>query len=562
MQSVRVERFRSIRDATLNDLGDFSVLAGSNNAGKSNFLRALNLFYNGQVEPLRPLDIGTDYYRPERRSKKKKAIRVTVAFNLPDTFKFRKGLEAADQMLGREFTLCKEWTIGASKPAIYLNNSDAPVDSEAEGRVSDFLNLISYRYIPNRVIPTEVILREQQALRDVLIRRLASYRDESNQVFQRLQSTAVSLVNDVSREIRAMAPNITEIQLATPQSLADIAIQFGYRLMEDAIEVDETEQGSGMQSLLMFQTLHLIDRDYRQKFGWKQGAIWAVEEPESSLHTSLEAQVANFLHRVSNDPAGRLQIVATTHSDLMIQYADQGFYASKDEIGSSPAATTVAPQSPRDLLQQAARLGVSRWVNLFLYYPLDPIILVEGKTDRDFILEARRVLRLDDAAKLLCLEDLLGSSDRGGVDTLKRLVKDNAPIIRSRRSEAPIVIVLDWDAASKVGEFQKHFKPDDPFHVLVWPNADVNPKLHRSFGGIERFFPDRLIAEVECCRPNLIATKPNGEKTVQPEDYGTLKSELHRLVLTGLVQDDFQHAESFLRQLFAVASPNGQLALI
>ncbi len=37
--------------------------------------------------------------------------------------------------------------------------------------------------------------------------------------------------------------------------------------------MDESEQVSGMQSLLMFETLHLIDRDYFQRFGWNQAAI-------------------------------------------------------------------------------------------------------------------------------------------------------------------------------------------------------------------------------------------------------------------------------------------------
>ena len=55
-------------------------------------------------------------------------------------------------------------------------------------------------------------------------------------------------------------------------------------------EIDDASQGSGIQSLLMFETLSLIDRDYFQKFGWRQAAIWAVEEPESSLHSSWKRE--------------------------------------------------------------------------------------------------------------------------------------------------------------------------------------------------------------------------------------------------------------------------------
>jgi hypothetical protein len=72
--------------------------------------------------------------------------------------------------------------------------------------------------------------------------------------------------------------------------------------------MDESEQGSGMQSLLMFETLHLIDRDHFQRFGWKQAAIWAVEEPASSLNTVLEAHAALFRRRIASDRSGRLHL--------------------------------------------------------------------------------------------------------------------------------------------------------------------------------------------------------------------------------------------------------------
>jgi hypothetical protein len=109
-------------------------------------------------------------------------------------------------------------------------------------------------------------------------------------VFEGLQATAEALVRTLSDDINKFAPDIAKVRLATASSLADLAFNFGYRLAEGGAEMEETEQGSGMQSVLMFETLHLIDRDYFQRFGWKQAAIWAIEEPESSLNTALEAR--------------------------------------------------------------------------------------------------------------------------------------------------------------------------------------------------------------------------------------------------------------------------------
>jgi hypothetical protein len=102
------------------------------------------------------------------------------------------------------------------------------------------------------------------------------------------------LVESLSAHISNCAPGVTKVSLATAESLADLAFQFGYKLLEGSFEMGESEQGSGMQSLVMFETLHLIDRDYFPRFGWKQAAIWAVEEPESSLNTVLEAHAGFF----------------------------------------------------------------------------------------------------------------------------------------------------------------------------------------------------------------------------------------------------------------------------
>ena len=72
IRDIEISRFRSIREAKLANLQDFSVLAGLNNSGKSNFLRALNLFFTGRPEPELPFNLARDYYRGELSAKKKK----------------------------------------------------------------------------------------------------------------------------------------------------------------------------------------------------------------------------------------------------------------------------------------------------------------------------------------------------------------------------------------------------------------------------------------------------------------------------------------------------------
>ncbi len=549
LRDIRVSRFRSIRDAELPSLEHFAVLAGLNNSGKSNFLRALNLFFTNRPEPALEFDLARDFYRGERSAKKKKRIAVSVHFSLPSTFRFRKGLEAASTFLGSDFTIRKSWTAERRDPEIYLGDSELPLSLENAAKVNQFLGLISFRYIPNRVIPTDVIRQEQQALRDVLVRRLARYKKESELVFQGLKSTAETLVQTLSDDITRFAPDIAKVRLATASSLADLAFNFGYRLAEGNAEMDESEQGSGLQSVLMFETLHLIDRDYFQRFGWKQAAIWAVEEPESSLNTALEARTAHLLGSIAGDPANRLQVIGTTHSDLMIQYAGCGFYIEKRLVSGKFPESVVEAKPLRQLLEATAQFGVSRWVNPILYYPLEPVVLLEGRFDRDFVIKCVTALGAQTSARFVCLEDLKQDPTKGGVETLFRFVQDNVDVIKSRQSPAKVCVLLDWDSTTRVNSFRNLFRPQDPFLCIAWNKDEANPLLSESFHGIERFFSDRVIDAVAAHHPQFFFTNPTGVRTVEKENLGSVKRLLNEEVNKGLSRDDAKYAKLQLSRL-------------
>lgn len=235
------------------------------------------------------------------------------------------------------------------------------------------------------------------------------------------------------------------------------------------------------------------DRDYFQKFGWKQASVWALEEPESWLHSSLEAKVCGFLADISSDPSSRLQVITTTHSDLVLQYADKAVFVSK--LGN--ATTFTEKVDKKDALVRAAMSGISRWVHPILAHPLDPIILVEGKSDFVFLHKAIQLLSPTAKVTVSYLEQLQGGPVTGGVDELLKYIRANLSALRTRLPSAPVIIVLDWDSANKKPEFEKLLRPADPCKIMVWPDNSVNPLLTPAFRGIERYLSDRIISEAD-----------------------------------------------------------------
>lgn len=540
---VSVDHFRSIKEQRITDLGDFTALAGLNNSGKSNLLRALHLFFTNNTDADVPFDFDRDYYSHHIKSRKAKSVSVTVKFDLPSTFRYRKKLEATEKLLGKSFTLRKLWTRKNKNPYYYLDNSLKQLDLEQQGLVDQFLSLISFRYIPNRVMPLDIIRNDHRALRDVLIRRIARIAHGQEKVFQAIQDTSNNLINTLQTSVHKACPDVGSIRLATPTSWQDLIFAFGYKLKVLDSEIDDIAQGSGIQSLLMFETLFLIDQDYFQKFGWRQAAIWAIEEPESSLHSSLEARVSDYLGDISSRNNNRLQIFCSTHSDMILQQSEHPIIVSMEK-----GETKFTTNDKVSVLQDAANLGISRWTHPILHDPLHSIILVEGKYDCAFLEQALRLIAPQKTVCISYLARLLGGEASGGDSHLLQYIRNSSSAIKARAKFAPVLVLLDWES-KKEAEYKKGFTSDDPYKVILWPSFSFNPNLEKSFHGIERHMSDRIIDEANK-NLNILAKKDDGTMVV-PRDanYDHFKAAVHQVVKRGIKDDDIKFARKFLEDI-------------
>jgi hypothetical protein len=545
VSEVRIVGFRSIRQIELPGLGNSTALAGLNNCGKSNVLRALNAFFSGETDPGSPLEVDRDFYRFGPKGKAK-VIEVELHFKLPESFKLGTRLKDVEAFLGgSDFSIGKRWRREEPFPTYLKDGTEVALQDRQ--KIDQFLQRINFRYIPNRVLPIDIIRGEHQGLQGVLVRRLSAKTKNAQKTFEVLHDTSAALIKALSKRVRQAVPDLGDLELATPASWAEMAFTFGYRLTQSGVETQDTEQGSGIQSLLMLETLYLIDRDYFQRFGWRQAAIWAVEEPESSLHSSLEARIASFLASMAKDPKSRLQILATTHSDLVMQYSDHAILLKRD--GPQTVREEVADR--RELLSKVSRAGISRWVHPLLHFPLDPLILVGGKFDWVFLTRAFSLLSPGFRPQVSYLELLSGNS--GGVEQTIKYLKAHRDVIGARPDEAPVILVIDWDSKSKEDSAKGAFPKGSPGSAVVWPSEALNPKLGKSFKGVERCYSERLVT-LASENGAEIAVKKDGTYVADRDSYGATKQLLSGIVESNLERADLVHAEGFLRGLLKTAA--------
>lgn len=538
ISELEIRNFRSIRNIKIGGITDFSCFCGQNNAGKSNILKALNLFFNNETDPGRSLRIDEDYNVAERVARKKAIISVEAKFNLPSFFKFRRELQNVSDRLGHSFSIRKSWTRDSPEPSFHLDGNG--LDANDSELVRQFLALIRFRYVPNRVLPLDIIRSEQKAITDSLIKRLKFSSDESDRVFEHIREQAKSLSANLGSEFSELISNFSNVSLNTPRAWGDLIFNLGYRVSES---IDDEFQGSGAQSVLLLETLALVDRDYYKQFGWRQATIWGFEEPESSLHHSLELGVATKIQSLAKDDSVRLQIFCTTHANSVVQFSTSRFFVRRDTGASSEAFPLLAS----DHIEEIWNSGVAPWIHPLLRDPGQAMLIFEGKLDFDIFNVVKGLLPGGLNLRGYYLGNLDSVNASGGDSRLLQYLQNNASAIKQREHKGNLYVVLDWDSASKVGSFQK-ISDSKTYKVAAWAESDLNPELSKDFRGIERALSSAFVKEVAAAASVQLIQR-QGQIAVHPADYQKLKYALNDRITKGVMLDDIKLVVAFFTAL-------------
>ena len=296
ISSIQIKNFRSIRNESIKPT-DFNILVGTNDVGKSNILKALNLFFNGQTDYNTPFDFHNDFtYLFPPKSNSTKEIKITVKFEIPDTYT-ECGI----------YTWTKIWRTNNYFDEEILNNKNEKPN--AKSRVPGALKRIKFRYVP----AVKSSLYYKTLLGDLYSAVAASI---GSPLLSSATDFSVALkdyTKSISEEVNARLKMLTELTI--PNNLNDIfqALIFETCETESGIRVPLTSRGDGIQARHIPIILHYIameDQKSRNKGSMKVCTIWGFEEPENGLELNRTFQMANEFQEYSNE----IQIFTTTHS--------------------------------------------------------------------------------------------------------------------------------------------------------------------------------------------------------------------------------------------------------
>lgn len=404
--SVEIENFRSIFGAPLKaDFDDFTVVVGANNCGKSNVLRALQLFFAGFIDG-HPYTTDVDYPKTSSLSPAAQTkITLTVSYQPSKETGLKRALDEIESNTDQvrldndHISLRLSYSKNGVDSWQFLGKKGTRnISKELIHRVRDALRQsVIFKYIPVGRDSLESITTE---LGSELIRTIFSgwsgavkKRQEINEAIAlllgRLTPELKSSSSSVTASIRNVFQEVEHLDLRLPFANLEEMLPSLMPVILDTAETGLKSKGAGLQtSSLLFLLKYLAD-NHPQRNNARQTFVWAIEEPESFLHPSKQKAMAELMFGFSSE----VQTIVTTHCPHFVPRG--GLRVRTHILGKDLTAPHSTKVLGNDFELARQTLGVTLQDSMILY-PIN--IVVEGPSDEILLMGALR--KLADVATL------------------------------------------------------------------------------------------------------------------------------------------------------------------
>ncbi|ADE53173.1 ATP-dependent nuclease [Coraliomargarita akajimensis] len=487
ISKITIKYFRSLHSVDLKKCSSVNVISGRNDVGKSNVIKALNLFFNGSSDWNTAFDFydnfSTKRLEEVRREsvKGRQFISVKVEFVRPNNYR---------GSLPERFSVERRWhrdsvTYEQSTNLVSLEKGGKlPASMTAAQRsLATFLNKIHFEYVPairDRSYVTQLLGRLQRSLLNISL-------DSDSELLETANVLATHVEGQIT-ELKDDFHEATEIEtsIVPPTNMADLFQSFlvSTRTSEGAIALKF--RGDGLQSRYIASVLHYIAQNSNDFH------IWGYEEPEIALEYSHVCKMAgDFLGKYSD----AVQIFTSTHSPAFISLESDEvscFRVTREgsESGLINATATKSGDCLEQLKDDLGVIEIQKEVHELYTKRLEelamdkvrlevleaelaenqlPLLVTEGKTDKIILEEAYEKLHGDGRVRVRCCDNSAGDrGGSGGAGALGKLIESVHP-----EDERVVIAIFDNDKEGQ-HEFSRLSKN---FTCPDWSNA---VKRHRN----------------------------------------------------------------------------------
>lgn len=308
INSISIRNFRSIerQDFKCNWITTF---VGENDAGKSNILRALNLFFNDQTDADGAFDFSRDFNKFATVGRQKaRQIEIQIRFELPSGYR-RRGYR--DNIEWR-----KVWRENGQVPELGYRRYVGGTKFPARSRIPALLDRIRFTYVP--------AIKDQRFFADLqgkLYDALASVAADP------LRQSASDFEQQIQQQLAELLASIQDVfddesALRLPENLRTIFESL--EISTDGIPLSRRGDGIKIRHIPMILQFIADKHDnILNKGGIRYTHIWGFEEPENNVEMSAAFEMEKQLLNIVAE-SDRHQLFMTTHSPIFYAMEDPG----------------------------------------------------------------------------------------------------------------------------------------------------------------------------------------------------------------------------------------------
>lgn len=325
IERIEIQYFRSIYRTALTKVEAINVLTGKNDVGKSNVLKALNLFFNNCIVEEGDYNFGRNYNLKRLEEVRKDTVKGKQFIQIKITFRRGKQFE---KTLPEKFTITKKWNRDSEIPQVSDNieqqliKNGKTYNDRVRASLTRYLNKIKYVYVPaikDKHIFEKMLERLQETVYEKKLANNASLTETMSNLFENVIKTT----EELSTEFK-VATNIDSM-IATPNDVKELYRTLNIITKSDDNLVRLEDRGDGIQVRYIPSILNYIAANASENY------IWGFEEPENSLEYNMARKMAEDFYSIYKTNS---TIFLTTHSpafiDLGYREDGRGFRCYKD----------------------------------------------------------------------------------------------------------------------------------------------------------------------------------------------------------------------------------------
>lgn len=442
LKEIKIQRYRSIMDLTIKfNQNKLDVICGSNNVGKTNILRAIDLFFSMDVSKFNPKE-DIPYHIRYGSVGGRDYTKIT-GYIYDESTNNKYEIEMSYRYKNKN----KELEIKAKKNQINIDIKEA----------KDIIKKFKFIFIESSNIDIPTLIKnifKEKALTTLDTKRktqkdalelLKAFQEKSNEAIQKIEGDLTAYfkrfleLNPIFKD-QVKDWNL-EVKFPTFDFLREaISEQIQFTLNDSNNNPIETK-GSGIQKIILISLINYVSDIYNQ-----YNVIWGIDEPEAFLQPLLQKNAYNEFKKLSQ----KYNIIITTHSNFFIDIADLSStmmveaeitprtYARRPGVTYLQTDTKFIEETGYLKFQKIKEhLGIERNDSWEIH---KQTILTEGETDKKYLETLLKIYNLPQVRIV----------SAGGADNMAPLLELWNSIADDIKQLNPVVLcLLDHDAKGK-----------------------------------------------------------------------------------------------------------------